>query len=171
MRTYYLAIEPPAHELGRLSALMRRLGDPTPLPHITVVTPPELGPEPTWLGVVEEVATQSEPVTITIGEPRTFDDRVLYLSVDSSAIGALRRQLLEAIEREATGPVARENEAYVPHLTLAIARRGRRLPTPEQVDPLAVRVDAFVARELTLFRRDEPAPSYRAWRRFALGGG
>ncbi len=168
MRAYYLAIEPPAHELGRLSSLLRRLGDPSPLPHVTVVAPPELGTELSWLAAVQEVAAQSGPVAISIGEPRAFGDRVLYLSIDSSTIAELRHALLAAIGRDGQGPTTHDDEPYVPHLTIAVARRGRRLPDLQRVRSLLFDVAPFDARELTLFRRDGPAQSYRAWQHFAF---
>lgn len=162
MRSYYLAIEPPAQELGRLSLLMRRLGDSTPLPHVTVVPPPLLPPELTWLERVRDVAARTPPVSMNIGEARRFDDRVLYLAVDSPELGALRRRVLEAID-----PTSMQDD-FVAHLTLAVARHGKKLPTLEGLDPLLVSIDRFSAPALTLFRRTRTGERYHAWQRLAF---
>lgn len=166
IRTYYLAIQPPVQELGRLSSVMRRLGDPLPIPHVTVIAPPELSPDLSWLTAVRDAAAQSGPVTVTIGEPRTFGDRVLYLSLASTTIGDLRHRLLEAISPN--GTKTHDAEPYVPHLTLAIARRGRALPSLETVRPMLFPIPPFDAAELTVFRRDGSAQPYRAWEHLAF---
>lgn len=166
MRSYYLAFELPARERGRLSELMRRLGDTSPLPHITLIAPPLLSEDLKWLAAVRNVARHSEPVTVTIGEPRTFGERVLYLAVASESIGALRDRLLQALGRTSAEDLA---DVYVAHLTLAVARRHRALPALDPPDAASLEAVTFTARELTIFRRDAP-DEYRPWRRLELAG-
>lgn len=165
MRSYYLAIEPPAHELGRLSLLMRRLGDSTPLPHVTVVPPPLLSLDLAWVEPVRDIAGLTLPVLVTIGEPRRFNDRVLYLAVDSPELGALRRRLLSAIDPNNAA------DDFVAHLTLVTARRGKKLPRLEHDDPMLISMDRFNAEALTLFRRAAEGERYHAWQRFAFAQG
>src|ERR1700677_2542039 len=98
-RSYYLAIEPPPVDRARLSLVMRRLGNPSPLPHITVVEPLRLSPDLSWWDSVMDVGTRSGPVSIALQGVRTFDDRVLYLGVDAPTLAVLRHQLLDV-----TGP-------------------------------------------------------------------
>lgn len=168
MKSFYLAIEPPAHDVGRLSLLMRRLGDPSPLPHVTVVEPPRLSSDLSWLGAVSDVIAHTRPFAIEVKTPRTFGDRVLYLAVDAPQLTDLRRRLLAVIERLGDESHSDDTPPYVPHLTLSIARQGHALPSYDKLDPLLVKADAFEATELTLFRRDDAQHAYRAWRRFPL---
>ena len=169
-RSYYLAIEPPPVDRARLSLVMRRLGNPSPLPHITVVEPPRLSPHLSWWDAVTDVGAEAEPIEIEPRGVRTFDDRVLYLAINSTSLIDLRRRLLDAIapstiEHSRTD----DDQPFVPHLTLVMARRGRPLPDLEAIEPLAAHFEAFQAVELTLFRRDVAAHAYRAWRRVTLG--
>jgi 2'-5' RNA ligase len=149
---------------------MRRLGNPSPLPHITVVEPPRLSSDLSWWNSVTDVGARSEPVSIALQGIQTFDDRVLFLGVDAPELTDLRRRLLEV-----TGPSAPDQAAlsdsqpFVPHLTLLMARRGRKLPDQEKIEPILNHFDTFRADELTLFRRDIPSHAYRAWRRVPLG--
>jgi 2'-5' RNA ligase len=168
-RSYYLAIEPPPVERARLSLVMRRLGNPSPLPHITVVEPPLLSPDLSWWDAVTNVAINTQPVEIEPQGVRTFDNRVLYLAVHAPSLTDLRRRLLDVTRPMATDPSSvGEAPPFVPHLTLAIARRGRPLADPQTIEPLVANLEAFQAIELTLFRRDIAAHGYRAWRRASL---
>jgi 2'-5' RNA ligase len=159
---------PPTTDLGRLSLLMRRLGDPSPLPHITVIEPPLLSDDHSWQSATRDVVAQSEPITISVGEPRTFGDRVLYLAVDAPELHKLRRHLLDAIAPAGDGSRVGETHPYVPHLTLALAHHGGSLPRHDTLDLFPLHVDAFMATQLTLFRRDDARDRYRAWQRFPL---
>jgi 2'-5' RNA ligase len=144
---------------------MRRLGNPSPLPHITVIEPPRLSTDLSWWEPVTEGGMNSRPVEIEFHGVRTFDDRVLYLAVHSPSLGVLRHRLLDATDQ----PNILEGQPFVPHLTLVVAHRGRPLPDPKKIEPLIAHLERFRAVELTLYRRDIAAHGYRAWRRVALG--
>lgn len=168
-RSYYLAIEPPARERGLLSRLMRRLGDSSPTPHVTVIAPPQLCEDLSWWPAVNEVMHTTAPMSIAVSEPRTFDNRVLYLSVEAPMLEDARAQLLQAVHA-ATSEAVRDHDHrhFIPHLTLAVARRGRPLPTLDDVRPLLFEIGSFEATGMTLFRRDGAAEPYRPWRRLAF---
>jgi 2'-5' RNA ligase len=169
--SFYLAVEPPAVDRARLSLVMRRLGDPSPLPHVTVVEPPRLSSDLSWWQAVKEtVSATKEPVAIHPEGVRTFDDRVLYVALHAPHLAALRQRLLDAIapasnDRASCGEV----QPFVPHLTLVVARHGKPLPDPEAIEPLVAHFDPFPVLELAIYRRDLAAHAYRAWRRVPLG--
>jgi 2'-5' RNA ligase len=168
-RSYYLAVDPPPVDRARLSLVMRRLGNPSPLPHITVVEPPRLSPDLSWWNSVVEIGATSAPVEIEAQQVRTFDDRVIYLAVNAPSLAELRRRLLGVIAPAAVEPTSMdERQTFVPHLTLMIAHRGRPLPDPEQIESLVAHLEPFRAVELTLYRRDIAAHGYRAWRHVSL---
>ncbi|HEY1760954.1 MAG TPA: 2'-5' RNA ligase family protein [Acidimicrobiales bacterium] len=170
-RSYYLAVDPPPVDRARLSLVMRRLGNPSPLPHITIVEPPRLSPDLSWWELVVGVGAASAPVEIETEGVRTFDDRVIYLALNSPSLADLRCRLLDVITSDAgEQSSADERRTFVPHLTLAVARRGRPLPHSEKVEPLVAHLAPFRASELTLYRRDIAAHGYRAWRHVALDG-
>jgi 2'-5' RNA ligase len=168
-RSYYLAVEPPPVERARLSLVMRRLGNPSPLPHITVVEPPLLLTELSWWDSVVDVGIKSEPIQIEPDGVRTFDGRVLYLGVHAPSLIDLRGRLLDAISPGKDHSSVSEGQPFVPHLTLTIARHGQPLPDLEKIEPLVAHLEPFRAAELTLYRRDIAVHGYRAWRRVSLG--
>ncbi len=170
-RSFYLAIDPPPVDRARLSLVMRRLGDPSPLPHVTVVEPPRLSSNLSWWeSVARVVGATRELIEIQPRGVRTFDARVLYVALDAPLLATLRQRLLEVIEPESNDLGSHGDvRPFVPHLTLVVARRGRPLPDPEKIEPLVAHLEPFRVLELTLYRRDLATHEYRAWRRIRLG--
>jgi 2'-5' RNA ligase len=128
-----------------------------------------LSTELSWWDAAVQVGSTSAPILVEPDGVRTFEDRVLYLSVHAPWLVELRDRLLAAITPGAASALVDDERPFVPHLTLITARRGRPLPSPRTIEPLIAHLEPFRASELTLYRRDLAAHGYRAWRRIALG--
>jgi 2'-5' RNA ligase len=160
---FYVAVQPPATMAAQLSMVMSDLGDPWPIPHVTVLAPPELSADLEWIDAVREAAANTASVEVTLGGPRTFASGVLYLAVSSPGLEVLRRDLVARLRalRAPTSAVCRDRP-YVTHLTLARARPGAE---PQRWGDVAERVGdlgPFNATALTVFRRDEGS-NYAVW--------
>lgn len=171
MAQYYVAIEPPAAEAQRIARAMAALGDPWPIPHVTVISPRGLSLDLSWLPVVRAVAAQSPPFGVAFGGTGLFGDQTLYLAVESAGLARLRSRLIDELGR---GPLASsryfEDRPYVAHLTLARSRGVKGLaPYEAQVAALGD-LEEFVAVSLTVFRRAEPAAPYQSWLRLPFAG-
>jgi len=170
MLRYFIAIEPPADQRARIASVMSRLGDPWPVPHITLKSPHGLAPDLAWLPAVRDVAARSPRQPVRIGPPGTFDHRVLYLSVEGDGLESLHHALVEAVrDSEVAGPALVERP-FVAHLTLIVARPNEALPDYTRLSESLTDLDAFEASELTVFQRDEPHTHYRAWAQLPLLG-
>ena len=169
MTSYYIAIQPPIDDTTRIAAVMRQLGDPSPLPHITVKAPNGLTPSLEWLPKVRDAAARFARFNITIAEPGTFGNRVLYLAVHSIELVELHQRILEVVAPTAE-LVARfgEDRPYTPHLTLAVAHNAGALPAYEQEVSCLRDLEPFEAHDLTVFRRDDSSSLYRSWMRLPL---
>jgi 2'-5' RNA ligase len=169
MLRYYIAIEPPVDQRLRIGAVMRQMGNPWPVPHITVIAPDGLTPDLAWLSKVIEVAAQSARFSVKIGEAKTFDDRVLYLSVEGTDLPSLHQRILEAVSPEADlVPEWSSEHEYVPHLTLTRSHNANVLSQFEELASTLGDIPSFEVIELTVFRREDPSTQYRAWRRLPL---
>ena len=169
MLSYFIAIEPPVDQRHRIGAVMRQMGDPWPVPHITVMAPNGLTPDLAWLSRVREVAAQSPRFTVRIGEAKTFGDRVLYLSVEGTGLDSLHRRILEAVSPVADlVPEPSGEREYLPHLTLARSRKEGALPPFQELVSTLRDIPPFEVVELTVFRREDPSTRYRAWKRLPL---
>ena len=169
MLRYFVAIEPPPDQRSRIAAVMSRLGDDWPVPHITLKSPRGLTPDLAWLPAVRAAAARSRRLEVRIGPPATFDDRVLYLSVEGPGLAALHRALLRAtISVRPDDAELLGEKPFVPHLTLAVTHGDVGLPAYEKLADTLGDLEPFVVEELTVFERDEPRTHYQAWTRLPL---
>ena len=169
MLKYFIAIEPLRDQRVRIATVMRQMGDPWPVPHITVKAPDGLTSDLAWLPRVREVAARSARFIVTIGEARTFGNRILYLSVEGTNLAQLHQSILEVISPNSDlEPTFSKEREYVPHLTLAIAHKENALPPYEQLVSTLQKLDPFEVVELTIYRREDPATHYRVWKRLPL---
>ena len=169
MLRYFIAIEPPADQRARLAAVMRALGDPWPVPHVTLKSPHGLTPDLDWLSAVRDVAARASPLTLRLGSPGTFDGRVLYLAVEGERLAELHDSLVSAVARlHASGDEA--ERPFVAHLTLKVARSEGSLPAFAPLSAALSGFHAFEVDHLTVFQRDEPHTHYRAWAELPLLG-
>jgi 2'-5' RNA ligase len=168
--TFYLAIEPPRDVAIKIARVMSQLGDRSPAPHVTLRAPAELTADVEWLGRVRDAAARSAAFWVTTGPLGTFDDRVLYLVVESDGLLALRNEVLRAFESlDERSDETSTDQPYVPHLTLCVARGRRRLPEYEDLAAPLLTLAPFNVLGLSVLRRDDLSSPYRVWKRLPLG--
>jgi len=165
MIRYFIGIDPPAVLRERIAAVMRSLGDPTPVPHITVKDPRGLTEDLSWLPRVRAEIARLSPLTVTLGPLAHFDHRVLFLSVQCPGLDVVHERIAAHI------PLPREDlpgvnavAPFTPHLTLWVQRGGRSLPSTHELASALGDLGSFRARELTLFRRARADAPYHPWR-------
>ncbi len=160
----YLALQPPPRVRRELAGVLADLGMRDVGPHVTMVAPPELPADDAWLDAVRAVAARTAPFPVRLGEVASFDERVRYLTVEGDGVTALRGAL------EAALGLAPRAYTFVPHLTLARARRDRPLP---EVDARAIPARVrrpFLVTDLGLFTRPRAGAPYARTRSFRLAG-
>lgn len=140
---------------------MEGLGSRHPVPHVTVLAPPELAGVAQWRAPARAVAASSAAFVVRLGDLGTFAGRVTYLSVVSPGLLALRARLCDALGLDATAP-------YVPHLTLRTARGRRPLPPLDAAAVPASAGEPFLARALVVMRQDRPGEPYEPEDRLPL---
>lgn len=168
---YFVGVAPPAGLSTRLGALMGELGDPWPVPHITLRSPPGLSPDVRWLGDVRAVAHAHAPFVVELDGLCAFAGRVLYLDVRAPSLVSIHDQLAKLLpEPPASSGRSETGRRFVPHLTLAVARARRPLPLMASVSGRLGPLPPFRVDDLVVFRRPRPSLGYEAWRRFELRG-
>ena len=170
MLRYFIAIEPPADQRARLADVMRALGDPWPVPHVTLKSPHGLTPDLVWLAAARDVAARTRRPTLRLGPPGTFDGRVLYLSVEGDELASLHDALVAAVRASHAGGDDAPERPFVAHLTLTVARSDEPLVAYDTLSAALSGFEAFEATVLTVFERDEPHTHYRAWAELPLLG-
>jgi 2'-5' RNA ligase len=131
---YYVGLQLPPAVRGQIQAIQHRLSDPTesiePLePHITLLPPPaveQINPEDLGLHI-KAAAKNVWPLKLTLSEVITFADHAIAIRAESDAIHELQQQLV-ALLPFAAGITYYPHPAFLPHVTLVQALRGKTLP-------------------------------------------
>ena len=164
MYRYFIGVRPPPDQSILIAGVMNSLGDQWPVPHITVKDPDGLTPDLKWLSKVRALAVQSPRFDLTIGAPCTFDDRVLYLSVEGAALERLHNDIAKLFSPAGSCQTdSTSASSFTPHLTLLVARKGHDLPPIGAWASLLDDLDTFEVSELIVFRRDVPSTHYQPW--------
>jgi 2'-5' RNA ligase len=167
--TFFIGLAPPAGVARRLADAMSTLGDPWPVPHVTLKAPPGLLADLSWLPGVRDAAARTAPFRVSFGEIGTFDGRVLRVLVHGEGLAPLRACILRAVEVTSGALVGQDEERpFVPHLTLAVARRRRDLAPYDEVAAALDGLEPFEVQDVCVFRRDGPGTPYLVHERLAL---
>ncbi len=131
---YYIGFRLPEALAKDIERVQRELFDPAyaqePLePHITMLPPPaveRIDPEE-LVRQAHTTALPFWPLRLTLAGVETFKDSAVAIRVDSQAIHTLQRRLTALLPPEADITYF-PNPVFSPHVTLAHARQGKKLP-------------------------------------------
>jgi 2'-5' RNA ligase len=131
---YYIGLQLPSNVRNQIAALQHKLFDPIesiePLePHITLLPPPAVEHiKPEDLAMHSKAAAKDVwPLSLTLSDMITFSGHGVAIRAESEAIHDLQRRLVALL------PFAAEvtyypHPQFLPHVTLAQAIRGKKLP-------------------------------------------
>lgn len=98
-------------------------------PHITVKAP-FTDAQTRWLQQIDTIASAIAPLTILLDSIDFFTAKVIHWSVASKPLLALHQEITQLFPQSQL--TDRERQAYIPHLTLAIA--NHKLSPSDQID-------------------------------------
>ena len=130
---YFIGIVPPDDDKKRIERFRNRWASnrtgEVAEPHITVKEQGGLTEDLAWLDRVREECASFPRFQLSLGEPETFGEAVVFLRVRSDEIHELHRRLLDAVS-PAPELIKRyfEGEYYHPHLTLGQTHWGMSGP-------------------------------------------
>ena len=177
---YHLAIPLPTQYTERIEAFRRDIAEwalrpQRSEPHISVKGSAGLDESPESLATVAEIATDTAPFAIRLGESAVFEgEPVLYLSVESPGWERLNRTLIDTIAAR-TGAEMHPLEigGWIPHLTI-IRLKPELLPRYQEI--LAATADSlapfptFTAHTLRMYRQEHDEGQWLPLRDFSLSG-
>jgi len=120
---YFIGIIPPDEDKKRIEQFRNRWASnrtgEVAEPHITVKAQGGLTEDLAWLDRVREVCSSFPRFQLSLAEPETFGDAVVFPGVRSDGIHVLHRRLLDAVS-PSPELIKRyyEGDLYRPHLTL-----------------------------------------------------
>lgn len=168
----FLGLVPPPAFAAEVLAWQAALGHRITAPHVTVKAPPGLSDDLAWRPRAEAVCAAFPPFPVTLAGVRTFGKGVIYLAVDAPAARDLHVALVDALG--GPDPAAFEGrDAFVPHLTLVLARAPLAVPFGEALERARAafaRPVVFDATLVRLYRKPVPGGEYEPERDLPLGG-
>jgi 2'-5' RNA ligase len=172
---FLLGVLPPDDLTARIEAFRERLSLRESASHITVKARSGLDADLSWTSPARVIVAASPSVTLTLNGPQAFrNGSAVYLAVLSPEVVALHLRLLAALK-----PSSRfgyEGPGMVPHLTLALRRRGVDLSTVlEEAEAEFADLEntplTFTAREVWVLRKPGPGGLYVPQEAWPLGRG
>lgn len=117
---YFIAVMPPTDYAGRITEFASRWGyHPDWPPHITIKAQGGLTEDRAWLDAVAKACCSFQPFPVSLAEPAMFGESVLFLQVQSRAIGELHKTLVDTVNPTLEERARYfEDERFLPHLTL-----------------------------------------------------
>ncbi|GAA0592904.1 hypothetical protein GCM10009001_06260 [Virgibacillus siamensis] len=126
---YFIGIVPPDEYMSRIKKFRQKWKnnsiDEVVEPHVTLKAQGGLTADKKWLPVVKNVCRNFKPFQLALGEPKFFDDDILYLGARSEKLFELHCKIVKALS-PAQDLIKKyfELDDFVPHLTLGKTNYG-----------------------------------------------
>lgn len=116
---YFIGAPIPDNYKSKIEMLRAEFRFLTTEPHITIVPPPALPDDDSFIREVVEICKKTAAFKISLNHLGQFGNRVLYVSVQSPELINLYKNIYEALNLE------KEKRGYTPHLTIVKQRPNR----------------------------------------------
>ncbi len=139
---YFIGAPIPENYKNKIEMLRAEFRFFTTEPHITIVPPPALPDDDSFISDVVDVCRNTKAFKIKLSELGQFDSRVLYVGVHSPGLIDLYENIFKALN------LPKEKRRYTPHLTIVKQRRNK----PVDIDRIKKRAETKLvsASEYTL---------------------
>lgn len=118
---YFIGARIPENYKSKIEMLRAEFRFFTTEPHITIIPPPSLPDNDTFIRDLIKLCNETTPFKVNLNNLGQFGNRVLYISVHSP-------QLIELYDNISnTLNLKKENRGYTPHLTIVKKRPGRTI--------------------------------------------
>ena len=118
---YFIGAQIPEHYKNKIEMLRAEFKFFTTEPHITVIPPPLLPDEDTFIKDLIKLCNETAPFKINLNNLGQFGNRVLYISVHSPQLIELYGNICNRLNFK------KEKRGYTPHLTIVKKRPGRTI--------------------------------------------
>ncbi len=109
---YFIGASIPENYKNKIEILRAEFRFLTTEPHITIVPPPALPDDDSFIKNVVEICKKTAAFKIKLTQIGQFGNRVLYISVQSPELVILYENIYESLNLE------KEKRGYTPHLTI-----------------------------------------------------
>ncbi len=163
---YFIGIHIPKDYKHKIELLRAEFRFFSTEPHITIVPPPSLPDNDSFIKNTVEVCRKTEKFHIKLGSLEQFGRRVLYVSVDSPELTALYNNLFQSLG------LKKEARDYTPHLTVIKERRNRKIDIDIARKRTEVKLPEFSEYDLnsvTIYRQPKERFIYVPYMQIPIG--
>lgn len=132
---YFIGAPVPNTYKNKIEMLRAEFKFLTTEPHITIVPPPALPDDDSFIADLVGVCKNTEPFNVKLDKLGQFGSRVLYVSVHSGELINLYEKIFKKLN------LTKENRGYTPHLTV-VKQRPKR---PVDIEAVKKRAEAKLA--------------------------
>ena len=164
---YFIGVPIPKNYKSKIEILRAEFRFFTTEPHITLVPPPALPDEDTFIEKVVEVCKKTKPFNIKLSDLEQFGSRVLYVSVNSPDLINLHKKIYENLNLQ------HEKRGYTPHLTI-VKQRPKR---PIAIDKIRERAEiklipspAYTLKSIIIYHQPKEHSIYIPYMEIPLAG-
>lgn len=116
---YFIGVPIPKNYKNKIEMLRAEFRYFTTEPHITLVPPPALPDDDSFIKQIVEICKSTPKFNVKLNELGQFGNRVLFINVDSPELINLYEKIYQHLD------LVKEKRKFTPHLTVAKQRIGR----------------------------------------------
>lgn len=165
---YFIGAPIPNSYKNKIEMLRAEFKFLTTEPHITIVTPPALPDEDTFISDLIKVCKNIKPFNVKLEKLGQFSNRVLYVNVYSNELINLYENIFDNLNLE------KENRGYTPHLTI-VKQRPKR---PVDIDEVKKRAEInlipypeYTLKSIVVYYQPKERFIYVPYMKIPLGSG
>ncbi len=147
---YFIGASIPENYKNNIEMLRARFRFLTTEPHITIVPPPALPDEDSFIKDVIEICKKTKSFNVNLNGLGQFGNRVLYVGVESQGLIDLYNNIYRKLNLE------KEERGYTPHLTI-VKQRPKRPIDIEKIKSIAeinlINPPTYLLNSITVFHQ------------------
>ncbi|MDW5299274.1 MAG: 2'-5' RNA ligase family protein [Sedimentibacter sp.] len=118
---YFIGVPIPKSYKNKIEMIRAEFRFLTTEPHITLVPPPALPDDDSFIKDVIDVCRKTKAFNIKLNDLGQFGNRVLFVNVEAPELINLYNNIYESLNLQ------KEERGYTPHLTIAKQRPNRKI--------------------------------------------
>lgn len=164
---YFIGAMVPENYKNKIEKLRAEFRFFTTEPHITVIPPPSLPDEDTFIKDLISICNETKPFKINLNTLSQFGNRVLYISVHSPQLIELNDNINNGLK------LKKEKRRYTPHLTIVKKRPGRTIDVEKVKKRAEIKIPAteYTLKSITVFYQPKEHSIYIPYMEIPFGNG
>ncbi len=163
---YFIGLKIPKDYKNKIEMLRAEFKFFTTEPHITLVPPPALPDDESFIKELAEICKKKHPYNIKLDQLCSFGNRVLYIDVYSPELIDLYESIFGKLN------LIKEKRKFVPHLTVVKQRPRRHLDMnfiKKRAEQMLIPSPSFTSNSIVVYQQPKEKSIYLPYMKIPLG--